>query len=114
MTLTAEQQHKVDQIANEVYKYFGVVEQDIINHNMKEKPSTARYFLYYILHYNLGLSSSTIANMYFRAPRCVKRGVAKIKLGVVRHKYYNAIYTDLMEKIQPLIPGDIDTFLNKS
>lgn len=81
---------------------------------MKEKPSTARYFLYYILHYSLGLSSSTIANMYFRAPRCVKRGVAKIKLGVVRHKYYNAIYADLMEKIQPLIPGDIDRFLNKS
>lgn len=113
MNLNLEQNKKIDEIESIVCQYFQVREQDVINNSRKKDHTIARYFLWYILHYNLCLSSLTIARVYLINARSVKVGCAKIKMRIKTHKYYKNIYDELMAKIEPIMPKDIDKFLNK-
>lgn len=113
MKLNLEQNKKVDEIESIICQYFQVREQDVINNSRIKDHTIARYFLWYILHYNLCLSSLTIARLYLRSARGIKVGLSKVKLRINTHKYYKNIYEDLMAKIEPIMPKNIDKFLNK-
>lgn len=113
MKLNTEQINKIDEIEEIIAKYFGISPQDIINKLQKENVSNARYFLWYILHFKLEMSSNKIGKIYLYTPRLVKYGYAKIKNGIRFHKFYNNIYEDLMEKIEPILPKDLDRFWEK-
>lgn len=111
MKLAYKFQKRIDEIAEEVCKYFNVSEQQIISRDCTENVSNARYFLWYILHYEMRLSAKKLSNIYFREPRNVFRGISKIKQGIKNQPYYKAIYEDLYRKVEPLIPEDIERFL---
>ena len=55
MKLTTEQINKIDEIEMIVANHFGIEPQSIINRESKENVSNARYFLWYILHFDLGM-----------------------------------------------------------
>lgn len=112
MKLTTEQINKIDEIEMIVANHFGIEPQSIINRESKENVSNARYFLWYILHFDLGMSPTQLGRLYYRTPRLVKRGYAKIKSGIKFHKLYSNIYEDLMEKTEPILPKDLDKFWN--
>ncbi len=38
---------------------------------------------------------------------------AKIKNGLKFHKVYTSIYEDLLKKIEPILPKDLDKFWNR-
>lgn len=111
MVLTIGQKSKVDDISAVVCKYFKVREIDILGSNRKEKVFNAKTFLWYILHYELRLSANTIAIIYMKDKRGIFRGISKIKNGISSQPYYKLIYEDLMKKVEPLLPEDIERFL---
>lgn len=111
MELAYKFQKKVDEISDVICEYFNISEQEIISRNISEKVANARYFLWYILHYEMRLSAKKLSNIYFREPRNVFRGISKIKQGIKNQPYYKAIYEDLYRKVEPLIPEDIERFL---
>lgn len=112
MDISTIQQQTIDKIEHEVCVYFRVTEQDIINKDNSEISSNARHFLWYMLHFKLGMSPLKISNIYLKMPRAVKKGYAKIKNGIKYHSYYKVMYNELSEKIEPFIPKDIERFWN--
>lgn len=110
MKLNDNQKQTIDKIEKEVCSYFKISEQDIINKDNSEVISNARHFLWYILHFKLAMSPLTISKIYFRLPRTIKRGYAKIKSGIKYHSYYQIMYAELEQKIEPLIPKDTERF----
>lgn len=113
MILELRHQKVIDKISEEVCKYFDVSEQDIVNKDKKEKPSNARYFLWYILHYEMRLSVRMIADTYIRAERNVYKGISKIRCGLRTQSYYRTIYNELLNRIHPLIPKDWEREIEK-
>lgn len=105
MELDEKQRELIDNIEYEVAKNFGVTQQDIINKQTRESVSNARYFIFYILHFKLGMTPRAIAREYFYNPRSVKMGYAKIKHRLKYYAYYSNILEELMEKIKPFLPN---------
>ena len=62
MELDEKQRELIDNIEYEVAKYFGVTQQDIINKQTRESVSNARYFIFYILHFKLGMTHVTASS----------------------------------------------------
>lgn len=114
MTLTHQQLQKIDDISECICKFFNIKEQDLISQKRKEPICNARFFLWHILHYKLGLSSNKISNIYFKHIRSVWRGISKVENGIKRQAYYKNIYEDLYKIVEPLIPKDIERFLEGS
>lgn len=112
--LNYNQKQTIDKIEKEVCLYFKIRENEIINKDNSELVSNARHFLWYILHFKLQMSPLTISKIYFRLPRSIKRGYAKIKNGIKYHSYYQIMHKELEEKIEPLIPKDIERFWNEN
>lgn len=110
MALSDNQKKAIDKIEKEICSYFKIREQDIINKDNSEVISNARHFLWYMLHFKLSMSPLTISKIYFRLPRTIKKGYAKIKSGIKYHSYYQIMYAELEQKIEPLIPKDIERF----
>lgn len=110
MKLTLHQQKKVDEIEDVVLTYFKLEEEDILNRRRSENQIIAKAFLIYILHYHLFLSTNTLSGLYLRTPRSIYKLYAKVTDGLRYHKFYNSIYDDLMGKIKPLLPNDIERF----
>lgn len=59
MELAYKFQKKVDEISDVICEYFNINEQEIISRNISEKVANARYFLWYILHYEMRLSAKS-------------------------------------------------------
>lgn len=114
MKINFNQKQTIDRIEQQVCSYFKISEQDIINKDNSEVISNARHFLWYMLHFKLEMSPLSISKIYFRQPRTVKRGYAKIKSGIKYHSYYQTMYKELEEKIEPLIPKDIERFWERN
>lgn len=114
MILEYEQQKTVDTIEETVVKYFEVEPQDIVNKRGSENIRNARYFLWYILHFKLEMSPKSIGLIYMYDTRTVKYGYAKIRNSMKYHKMYVSVYEELMEKVKPLIPLNLDKFWGKA
>lgn len=113
MKLDIDVSRKIEEIEEIVRSHFGVIEQQIINKERTEDVVSARAFLFYILHYKLEMSPLTISKVYPRQPRGIKKLCAKIKNGLKFHKVYTSIYEDLLKKIEPILPKDLDKFWNR-
>lgn len=112
MELNSEQIKKIEEIESVLCGYFHIGKQDIINDLRTMKASTTRYFLWYILHFELGMSSLTIARMYLRTPRAVKMGCSKIKFRIKTHRRYKNEYDELMQNLSVVISEYKKTFVN--
>lgn len=113
MTLELDVAKKIDEIEKIACTHFGVTEQELVNKERMENVVSARAFLFYILHYKLEMSPLTISKVYPRQPRSIKKMCAKIKNGLKFHKVYTSIYEDLLKKIEPILPKDLDKFWNR-
>lgn len=111
MVLTEFQKLVIDNICRVVCKYFNVREQDLFNSDRREKVFNAKTFLWYILHYEVRLSANTLSDVYMTDKRSIFRGIAKIRTGISTQPYYRFIYDDLLKKLEPLLPKDIERFL---
>lgn len=114
MNLNDKQKQTIEKIEREVCAYFNVTEQELINKSMSNVVSNARHFLWYILHFKMEMSPLSISKIYFRLPRTIKKGYARVKAGIKYHSYYQIMYKELEEKIKPLIPKDIERFWNRN
>ena len=113
MKLDIDVENKIEEIEKIICSHFGVTGQQIINKERTEDVISARAFLFYILHYKLEMSPLTISKIYPRQPRGIKKLCAKIKNGLKFHKVYTSIYEDLLKKIEPILPKDLDKFWNR-
>lgn len=113
MKLDIDVENKIEEIEKIICSHFGVTEQELVNKERMENVVSARAFLFYILHYKLEMSPLTISKIYPRQPRGIKKLCAKIKNGLKFHKVYTSIYEDLLKKIEPILPKDLDKFWNR-
>lgn len=104
---------QIETIENIVCTHFGVTEQQVINKGRMEDVVFTRAFLFYILHFKLEMSPLDISRIYSRTPRNIKKMYAKIKHGLKYQKLYNTMYEDLMKKIEPILPKDLEKFWNR-
>lgn len=110
MKLSIKQQTTIDNIQKNICLYFKIDEQEIVNNGRTENIVLARSFFFYILHYNLSMSTNCISSNYLRIPRNVYKLYAKVRHGLKYYKFYNVIYDEIMEKIKPFMPTDVEKF----
>lgn len=69
-----------------------------------EKCTTARYIIWYYLHYNKRKSIAQIAHQFHYAVRTVCYGISKIRDGILHQKYYKEQYDQFINKIAAKCP----------
>ena len=85
----------IEKIEEKICEYFGVDKEMLVATSSYRQPSFARSYLWYILHYNCGLSVNKIAKHYNRTPRRINRVVSKIKYLIETQKAYKEHYNAL-------------------
>ena len=61
--------------------------------------STARHFIWYLAHYQIPVVINDLSLVFKRKQNTIKKGIAKIKFGIVHERYYRNIYDDITQKI---------------
>lgn len=69
-----------------------------------EKCTTARYIIWYYLHYYKKKSIAQIAHQFHYAVRTVCYGISKIRDGILYQKYYQEQYDKFMNEIVAKCP----------
>lgn len=82
----------IENIEEKICNYFGVDKEMLVATSSYRQPSFARSYLWYILHYDCGLSVNKIAKQYGRTPRRINRVVSKIKYLIETQKAYKEHY----------------------
>ena len=85
----------IENIEKKICEYFGVDKEMLVATSSYRQPSFARSYLWYILHYDCGLSINKIAKQYGRTPRRINRVVSKIKYLIETQKAYKEHYSAL-------------------
>lgn len=91
----AKKECMIDVIERKICEYFKVDRDDLISKSHSLTASLARGFLWYILHYDCGMSANAIAKHYQRNIRSVKKLVAKTKYLATTQKEYEGHYKTL-------------------
>lgn len=82
--------------------YFNITDEDVLGKNRKEEISVARHIIWYVLHYNFGMSISELSKTFLRSKRSIFRGISRIKNGLGQN-YYRNIYEIFMESYKQTI-----------
>lgn len=61
--------------------------------------STSRHFIWYLAHYKIPVVINELSLVFNRKPNAIKKGIAKIKFGILHERYYRNIYDDIIQKI---------------
>lgn len=85
-------------IFNIIEKEFGFCKQDLLSKLKYKKLADIRGILFYMLHYDLGLSSLTIAKMCNRKVRSIKKSNATFKFLINNQEEYKILYNKLKNK----------------
>lgn len=85
----------IENIEEKICEHFGVDKEMLVATSSYRQPSFARSYLWYILHYDCGLSVNKIAKQYGRTPRRINRVVSKIKYLIETQKAYKEHYNTL-------------------
>lgn len=92
-----------ERITDIVCKHFGIKPQEIYNKKRTESVNNARFFVWYILHEKEGISTNSLANMFFRGRRAICYGLAKIRGGIKNQPLYTMMYERLIDKIDGVV-----------
>ena len=87
----------VQKIEEKVCNYFGIDKRLVVGKNHIINASLARGYLWYILHYDCGMSVNAIAKHYKRNSRSVHKLIAKVKYLVTTQRLYKEHYNALCE-----------------
>ena len=82
----------IENIEEKICEHFCVDKEMLVATSSHRQPSFARGYLWYILHYDCGLSVNKIAKHYNRTPRRINRVVSKIKYLIETQKAYKEHY----------------------
>jgi chromosomal replication initiation ATPase DnaA len=85
----------VQKIEEKVCNYFGIDKRLVVGKNHIINASLARGYLWYILHYDYGMSVNVIAKHYQRNSRSVHKLIAKVKYLVTTQRLYKEHYNAL-------------------
>lgn len=98
MILTNEQKQVLDVLDNVVCDYFEVSIYDIYWGSSAKIPSTARSYIYYVAHVDLGISIRCIYKRYNRQERGVYYAISKIRYAIEHFKPYAKEYDEISDK----------------
>lgn len=83
-----------------VSEFFSVKVSDIYSRDRKRNTSNARAFVWFVLHYNYGISSNNIAKKYGRTRRNVFLQLSGIKFLVENQPQEHDDYQKLLEVVK--------------
>lgn len=82
----------IQELEDKICVYFKIDKDKLIGKGHEKDASLARGMLWYILHYDMGVSSPMIAKNYDRGLRGVKHLIAKYKYIIENQRIYNEQY----------------------
>ena len=92
---------KLVRITEIVCEYFGCDKELLYEkHGDYLRYSTARHFIWYLAHYRIPVVVNELSLVFKRKPNAIKKGIAKIKFGIERERYYQSIHNELVEKLK--------------
>lgn len=100
MRYTDSQLEAIRIVEMEVCDYMGVNNRVIYERSLKEIVCNAKYMIWYILHYDYGLSVGLLSKTYYLTRRNIQIGIAKVKAGIKYQPYYRNIYDTLKERLK--------------
>lgn len=83
-----------------IVKYFNIEIEDLYSTSRKGNYVIARFLLWYILHYEYGISSYVLAREYKKTRRNIMIALAKFRNGLNSQKYYKDLYNDFQIEFQ--------------
>lgn len=90
------EKEKIDEIIKKICDFFSVEEYEIMEKNHFVASSTARNFVYYILHTKYKMSSKKISKLMNRTDRNIKYRNSTTKYLIENNKDYEILYTKIM------------------
>lgn len=92
---------KLVRITNIVCEHFGC-NKELMSEKQGDylRYSTARHFIWYLAHYQIPVVINDLSLVFKRKPNAIKKGIAKIKFGIERERYYQNIYQDIMNTLK--------------
>jgi len=90
---------KIERVESVVSAFFDIDLKDVYSRDRKRSTSNARAFIWFILHYDVGLSSSEIAKIYNRTRRNVFLQLSAIKFLIENQTQEHDDYLSISEII---------------
>lgn len=89
----------IDDTIEKIANFFGFSTNEVLGKDNSHKISQARNFIYYILHFDCGCSSATIAKKMCRSTRHIVRQNALTKYQVENFKPSKATYQQVTNNL---------------
>ena len=83
---------EIGNIEEKICLFFGVSLDELYSREIARKVSNARHYLWYILHYDFGMSNGQIAKRYDRTKRAVIMSISDLRFRVVQQREDRNIY----------------------
>lgn len=90
----------IDAISDVCAEYFHIKVSDLYSRKVKRTESLARHLLWYVLHTEYGIASSTLAKEFFRSRRHIFFGINKIRQGAKVQKFYSDLIIGFNAQIE--------------
>lgn len=89
----------IDDTIEKIANFFGFTKEAVLGKDNSHKISQARNFIYYILHFDCGCSSATIAKKMRRSTRQVQHQNSITKYHVENFKPFQTTYNQVTNEL---------------
>lgn len=89
----------IDDTIEKIANFFGFTKEAVLGKDNSHKISQARNFIYYILHFDCGCSSATIAKKMCRSARHIQHQNSITKYHVENFKPFQATYNQVTNNL---------------
>lgn len=90
----------IDYLKDFLVRYFNISMEDLYSNSKKGNHVLARFLLWYLLHYEFGVSSYVLAQEYKKSRRNIMIALSKFRNGITTQKYYRDIYENFKKEFE--------------
>lgn len=96
----------MEEIFKKVSEFFVADESEFWGYCRKAEVCDARHMMWYVLHYEFGISSNQISKKFKRNIRTIKRGISRIKYMIEYYPEFRKQYQEISKKIPRQNPDE--------
>lgn len=86
-----------------VCKHLDLSTSELVKSNYSNNASMARGYIFYLLHYDCGMSINKIGLLYERTGRGVAHLISCTKCRIANQKLYRSAYTEMSDKVKKIL-----------
>lgn len=89
-----------EKVEGVIIDYFSICDADVLKSRRRdENTNNARFYLWYILHYDFGFSFSNLSKLYCKTARNIVAIVSKTKYRIENISKYKSEYENILIKV---------------